>query len=132
MIPFCVLSNKKQTYEKIKVLVLKNKITPGKTDDIEILLENRNEIKNLKVSLKTYKMYQVNEVFSERCNTNKKILIPVKISNSIIKILHDELIITFEFDNKVIEEKFEIVIEIQGEDIKSTLNKKLKNSRTLL
>lgn len=132
MIPFCVLSNKKQTYEKIKVLVLKNKITPGKTDDIEILLENRNEIKNLKVSLKTYKMYQVNEVFSERCNTNKKILIPVKISNSMIKILHDELIITFEFDNKVIEEKFEIVIEIQGEDIKSTLNKKLKNSRTLL
>ena len=77
-------------------------------------------------------MYQVNEVFSERCNTNKKILIPVKISNSMIKILHDELIITFEFDNKVIEEKFEIVIEIQGEDIKSTLNKKLKNSRTLL
>lgn len=132
MIPFCVLSNKKQTYEEIKISVLKNKIVPGKIDDVEILLENRNEIKNLKVSLKTYKMYQVREVFSENCNTNKKILIPLKITDNLMNILHDELIVTFEFDNKLLEKKFDIVIEIQGEDIKSTLNKKLKNSRTLL
>lgn len=132
MIPFCVLSNKKQTYEEIKISVLKNKIVPGKIDDVEILLENRNEIKNLKVSLKIYKMYQVREVFSENCNTNKKILIPLKITDNLMNILHDELIVTFEFDNKLLEKKFDIVIEIQGEDIKSTLNKKLKNSRTLL
>ena len=132
MIPFCVLSNKKQTYEEIKISVLKNKIVPRKIDDVEILLENRNEIKNLKVSLKTYKMYQVREVFSENCNTNKKILIPLKITDNLMNILHDELIVTFEFDNKLLEKKFDIVIEIQGEDIKSTLNKKLKNSRTLL
>lgn len=132
MIPFCVLSNKKQNYEEIKISVLKNKIIPGKIDDIEILLENKNEIKNLKISLKTYKMYQVDEVYSEKCNSNKKILIPLKITNNLTSILHDELIVSFEFDNKLIEKRFELVIEIQGEDIKSVLNKKLKNSRTLL
>ena len=132
MIPFCVLSNKKQTYEEIKISVLKKKIIPGKIDDIEILLENKNEIKNLKISLKTYKMYQVDEVYLEKCNSNKKILIPLKITNNLTSILHDELIVSFEFDNKLIEKRFELVIEIQGEDIKSVLNKKLKNSRTLL
>lgn len=131
MIPFCVLSNKKKEYEKINISILKDTITLNKINDIEILVENNNELKNIKCYLENYKSYQLSILEFSEWGNNKKISLPVKLNDSSNKILKDNLVIEFDNENMRKIEKFPLILKIE-KDVKEVLNQKLKTSRSLL
>ncbi|MGY0394108.1 hypothetical protein [Fusobacterium sp. SYSU M8A802] len=132
MIPFAVLSNKQKSYEKITISILSDNLIENKIKDIEILIKNNNELKNIKCYLKTYNIYQLNEIKFLEWKGNKQINIPIKLENFNSNILNDNLIIEFEIENIKMQEVFPIVLKVEKEQIKDILNKKLRNSRSLL
>ena len=132
MIPFAILSNKQKNYEKISISVLNDTLVENKVKDIEVLIKNTNELKNIKCYLKTYNIYQTNEIKFLEWNGNKQISIPIKLENFDSNILNDSLIIEFEVDNIKKQEVFPILLKVEKEQIKDILNKKLRSSRSLL
>ncbi|MGL6066599.1 MAG: hypothetical protein ACRC0R_05930 [Cetobacterium sp.] len=127
MIPFGVFKSEKREYIPVELEIKSEEIRNDSKAELDILFKNSNVVQNCKIKLK----YQEYEKEYSEIEGNKKIQIPLKLSET----LNDEFVDTLEVEFYVYGELYRIEKSIKIKLIKSQkdiMNKKMKNSRSLI
>lgn len=127
MIPFGVFKTEKREYVPVDIEIKSEEIRNDSKAELDILFKNSNIIQNFRVRLK----YQEYEREILEIQGNKKLQIPLKLSPELGDKFSDILELDFYVDNQSykIQKLLEIKLVKSQKDI---INRKLKNSRSLL
>ncbi|MGL5058055.1 MAG: hypothetical protein ACRC6A_11920, partial [Fusobacteriaceae bacterium] len=127
MIPFGIFKSELREYIPIQIDIKSEEIKNDSKAELDILIQNNNIIQNVKLKLK-YQEYKKEYI---ELDGNKKIQIPLKLSENLKDNYSDILELEFYFDDK--KYTFEKYIEVKMiKSQKEIMNKKMKSNRQIL